>query len=60
MLSFASRSRRTGSPALHAPTPKPFRWSEALAENPLARFVPFSSLVSAHDVITRGVKRVSL
>ena len=24
------------------------------AENPLARFVPFSSLVSAHDVITRG------
>ena len=25
-----------------------------MAENPLARFVPFSSLVSPHDVITRG------
>jgi type IV secretion system protein VirB4 len=34
--------------------PRPRRWTEAAAENPLARFVPFSSLVSAHDVITRG------
>src|SRR5205807_9645613 len=32
----------------------PARWSVARKENPLARFVPFSSLVSAHDVITRG------
>ena len=32
----------------------PARWAEARAENPLGRFVPFSSLVSANDVITRG------
>jgi type IV secretion system protein VirB4 len=32
----------------------PRHWAQARAENPLARFVPFSSLVSAHDVITRG------
>jgi type IV secretion system protein VirB4 len=35
-------------------TPTPRYWSQALAENPIARFVPFSSLVSEHDVITRG------
>ena len=34
--------------------PQPRHWSQALAENPLTRFVPFSSLVSDHDVITRG------
>ncbi|MFM2056483.1 MAG: hypothetical protein RLY71_868 [Pseudomonadota bacterium] len=33
---------------------KPRRWAVAQDENPLANFVPFSSLVSAHDVITRG------
>jgi type IV secretion system protein VirB4 len=33
---------------------QPRYWSQARAENPLARFVPFSSLVTAHDVITRG------
>jgi type IV secretion system protein VirB4 len=33
---------------------RPRYWTQARAENPLARFVPFSSLVSAHDVITRG------
>jgi type IV secretion system protein VirB4 len=33
---------------------KPRHWTQARAENPLARFVPFSSLVSEHDVITRG------
>src|SRR6185369_12152600 len=32
----------------------PCYWREAGAENPLARFVPFSSLVSPYDVITRG------
>ena len=32
----------------------PKHWVQALRENPLARFVPFSSLVSPHDVITRG------
>ena len=34
--------------------PQPRHWSQALAENPLTRFVPFSSLMSDHDVITRG------
>ena len=35
-------------------TPRPRHWTRAMRENPLARFVPFSSLVSEHDVITRG------
>ena len=33
---------------------RPRHWAQAKAENPLARFIPFSSLVSEHDVITRG------
>lgn len=33
---------------------RPRFWAQAAAENPLARFIPFSSLVSPHDVITRG------
>ena len=33
---------------------RPRYWAQAQSENPLARFVPFSSLVSPHDVITRG------
>ena len=33
---------------------KPRHWAYAKAENPLGSFVPFSSLVGAHDVITRG------
>jgi type IV secretion system protein VirB4 len=33
---------------------RPRYWAQARIENPLARFVPFSSLVSPHDVITRG------
>jgi type IV secretion system protein VirB4 len=32
----------------------PRHWDAARVENPLARFVPFSSLVTEHDVITRG------
>ena len=44
-----------GRPApARGPGPNPQRWAEARAENPLSRFVPFSSLVSPHDVITRG------
>jgi type IV secretion system protein VirB4 len=52
---------RTGWPAnsrvpnaAHRPLPTPRYWKQACAENPLARFVPFSSLISEHDVITRG------
>ncbi|MFO1219610.1 MAG: VirB4 family type IV secretion/conjugal transfer ATPase [Burkholderiaceae bacterium] len=33
---------------------RPALWDLARHENPLARFVPFSSLISPHDVITRG------
>ena len=33
---------------------RPRFWTRALAENPISRFVPFSSLVTPHDVITRG------
>ena len=36
------------------PGNRPRYWARALAENPLSRFIPFSSLVSPHDVITRG------
>lgn len=36
------------------PRLRPRYWAQAQAENPLARFIPFSSLISAHDVITRG------
>lgn len=32
----------------------PRHWVQAGQENPLAGFVPFSSLLGAHDVITRG------
>jgi type IV secretion system protein VirB4 len=44
--------RRSGRPG--AGQPQPRHWAQALKENPLTRFVPFSSLVSEHDVITRG------
>jgi len=33
---------------------QPRHWRQARAENPVAAFVPFSSLLSPHDVITRG------
>ena len=33
---------------------QPRHWARTRAENPLSRFVPFSSLVSPNDVITRG------
>jgi type IV secretion system protein VirB4 len=33
---------------------RPRHWTRAIRENPISRFIPFSSLVSDHDVITRG------
>ena len=45
-------AERIGRRARVAPGPR--YWAQAKSENPLARFVPFSSLVSPHDVITRG------
>jgi type IV secretion system protein VirB4 len=35
-------------------SPSPRHWARAQSENPLSRFIPFSSLVTEHDVITRG------
>ncbi|MCW5656751.1 MAG: VirB4 family type IV secretion/conjugal transfer ATPase [Burkholderiaceae bacterium] len=43
------RAARSGTP-LH----RPRYWAQAQHENSLAGFVPFSSLLSPHDVITRG------
>ncbi|MBI3345670.1 MAG: VirB4 family type IV secretion/conjugal transfer ATPase [Burkholderiales bacterium] len=45
---ISPRSRR---PLLR---PRPHFWAQAMSENPLARFIPFSSLLSQHDVITRA------
>jgi type IV secretion system protein VirB4 len=33
---------------------RPRHWVRAARENPIGRFIPFSSLISPHDVITRG------
>ena len=38
----------------HGSAAQPRHWARVARENPLARFIPFSSLVSAHDVVTRG------
>lgn len=45
---------RRGAGSQPPPGIQPRLWQQARAENPLARFVPFSSLVSPHDAITRG------
>ncbi len=53
--SGGSALRRPGRPARPVPNKaQPRHWNQALKENPLTRFVPFSSLISEHDVITRG------
>ena len=49
MPDASAKAARSGRPLQ-----RPRYWSQARAENPLARFVPFSSLVGPHDVITRG------
>ncbi|RVT50763.1 VirB4 family type IV secretion/conjugal transfer ATPase [Rubrivivax albus] len=43
--------------AILSPTrlaPRPRHWQRALHENPLERFVPYSSLLGEHEVMTRG------
>ena len=50
----AGRSASTRAHRVPRGQAQPRHWSQAMKENPLARFVPFSSLVSEHDVITRG------
>ncbi len=49
-----SRAEANGPARLRAPVRRPRYWIQASVENPLSRFVPFSSLISPHDVITRG------
>jgi type IV secretion system protein VirB4 len=52
MLGISKAWRRTPQPSSLGTAPR--YWALSMRENPLARFVPFSSLVSEHDVITRG------
>jgi type IV secretion system protein VirB4 len=52
MLGMPDRASLAGFFARSGPRPR--HWVRAQGENPLARFIPFSSLVSEHDVITRG------
>lgn len=54
MPEAATAANANGPSAARRALPTPRYWKQARAENPLARFVPFSSLVSEHDVITRG------
>jgi len=46
--------RPDNMPAWRSATARPRHWRAAGAENPLARFIPFSSLIGEHDVMTRG------
>ena len=58
MFGIGNSSTQTGVPRPSAPATRsiarPRHWTQAKSENPLTRFVPFSSLVSPVDVITRG------
>jgi type IV secretion system protein VirB4 len=38
----------------HGVVARPQYWTRIAAENAISRFIPFSSLVSDHDVLTRG------
>ena len=51
MLGMPSHTAGPDKPRPHS---QPRHWARVAKENPLARFIPFSSLLSAHDVITRG------
>ncbi len=55
MLGMSRKVGKVGSADLSGQMAlQPRYWAQAHCENPLARFVPFSSLVSPHDVISRG------
>jgi type IV secretion system protein VirB4 len=58
MLGMSKPAPRSSNGVASANTSRaplsPRYWKQAHAENPLARFVPFSSLLSEHDVMTRG------
>lgn len=51
---FGTSDRRSGPRWFDKHIARPRHWAQARTENPLAAFVPFSSLLSPHDVITRG------
>ncbi|WP_294635393.1 VirB4 family type IV secretion/conjugal transfer ATPase [uncultured Aquabacterium sp.] len=50
-MSESTRSHGLATNGLRA---RPRLWAQARNENPLAAFIPFSSMVSPNDVITRG------
>lgn len=58
MFGIGSASTRTSGVPSGAPwsrgAARPRHWARAQVENPLSGFIPFSSLVSPVDVITRG------
>jgi type IV secretion system protein VirB4 len=51
-MSRPHRGRQQGPVPIEPRQPR--HWARVPMENPLACFIPFSSLVSPHDVITRG------
>jgi len=51
---LAGKTKAPAGPPWARFVARPRHWKRAQSENPLTRFVPFSSLVSANDVITRG------
>ncbi|MCX2865368.1 VirB4 family type IV secretion/conjugal transfer ATPase [Paucibacter sp. PLA-PC-4] len=55
MLGISSSPPAGAGRRFWQPAPaQPRYWRQVRTENPLARFVPFSSMLSPHDVITRG------
>jgi type IV secretion system protein VirB4 len=54
MLGTPEARRLDSGPAWRSAAARPRHWRAAGAENPLARFIPFSSLIGEHDVMTRG------
>ena len=54
MLGMPDTRRAESVPPWRDGTARPRHWQAAGAENPLARFIPFSSLIGEHDVMTRG------
>ena len=51
---LAGKTKAPAGPPWARFVARPQHWKRAQSESPLTRFVPFSSLVSANDVITRG------
>jgi type IV secretion system protein VirB4 len=54
MLGMHSLAGSLGKTRVAPVAARPRHWAEARQENPLTRFVPFSSLLGPNDVLTRG------